>query len=471
MSQVLYRKYRPKNFDEVHGQGHVVTTLQNQVAAGEVSHAYLFSGPRGTGKTSVARILASELGVSEIDLIEIDAASNRGIDDVRALRESVHFLPAQSLKKLYILDEVHMLTSEAFNALLKTLEEPPSHVHFVLCTTEPHRVPVTILSRCQRHNFVLGDRPSVTNYLKAIIDREDIFIEPEVLNFIAERSGGSYRDAAGLLQQVLSYASRDKVPAESFLKSLGFGLEVETEKLSKLVIQKSVEELLDEVSTLVDKGVDPSALLDNLIARLRKEVLREQPSSSSTSGVQGNDLVSLLRGLNSARAEIKVSTPPQLPIELAILEWGSGLDTVEERFLDSEDPDSKVSKNRSSRQKSKPNEGELPWAEIMARVRDLNHSLEALLKACEPRGVEDGVVTLQFKYKFHKEKIEEVNNRRLVEQAMSEVLGREVRIKCVINTDGGWRLSRAEKIGDKPVGNGDDILKVAQEIFGGEIIE
>ncbi|TSD02465.1 MAG: DNA polymerase III subunit gamma/tau [Parcubacteria group bacterium Athens0714_24] len=150
---VLYRKYRPKNFDEVLGQDHIVGILKNAVKLGRISHAYLFSGPRGTGKTSVARILAKEAGCSEMDLIEIDAASSRGIDEIRSLREAVNFVPLQGKIKVYIIDEVHMLTKEAFNALLKTLEEPPSHVIFILATTELEKVPETIVSRCQSFSF------------------------------------------------------------------------------------------------------------------------------------------------------------------------------------------------------------------------------------------------------------------------------------------------------------------------------
>ena len=224
--QVLARKWRPQTFEEVMGQEPITRTLQNALTAGRVAHAFLFSGPRGVGKTSVARILAKALNCeagptphpdntcqlcqeitngSSLDVLEIDGASNRGIDEVRDLREKIKYLPAQSKYKVYIIDEVHMLTKEAFNALLKTLEEPPAHAVFILATTEPHKVPVTILSRCQRYDFRRIPTGVIQAHLAKLAEQEGWNIDPEGLALVARAAEGGLRDAQGFLDQVVTF--------------------------------------------------------------------------------------------------------------------------------------------------------------------------------------------------------------------------------------------------------------------------
>lgn len=206
----LYRKYRPDKFSEILGQDHIVRILENAVKAGRISHAYLFSGPRGTGKTSVARILAKEAGCSDIDLVEIDAASSRGIDEIRALREAVHFAPMQGDVKVYVVDECHMLTKEAFNALLKTLEEPPKHVIFILATTELEKVPDTIVSRCQNFTFHKIPEEILRSSMISIAAKEKFKIDDEAAGLLALSADGSFRDAQGMLDQVFSLADKNK---------------------------------------------------------------------------------------------------------------------------------------------------------------------------------------------------------------------------------------------------------------------
>lgn len=205
----LYRKYRPATFEDVVGQDHIVTVLRGALEKGTISHAYLFAGSRGIGKTSIARIFARTLGVSDRDVYEIDAASNRGIDDIRALREEVHTLPFESKYKVYIVDEVHMLTKEAFNALLKTLEEPPAHVIFILATTEMEKLPDTIISRCQTFTFKRPSRQMLAEVVAKVAKAEGFSLEQASAELIALLADGSFRDAHGILQKVL-VSSRDK---------------------------------------------------------------------------------------------------------------------------------------------------------------------------------------------------------------------------------------------------------------------
>src|SRR3989338_5118950 len=199
---VLYRKYRPQSCEEIIGQEHIVRTLTNALKLGRVNHAYLFSGPRGTGKTTIARLLAKSVGCSNLDLLEIDAASNRGIDEIRQLRDGIKFAPTAGKYKVFIIDEAHQLTKEAFNALLKTLEEPPAHAIFILATTEAHKVPATIVSRVQQFTFKKLAITDIIKKLEKITAAEKIKIEPDALRLIATFAGGSYRDAESTLEQL-----------------------------------------------------------------------------------------------------------------------------------------------------------------------------------------------------------------------------------------------------------------------------
>ena len=220
----LYRKYRPASFKEVLGQDHITKVLESSVETNKVSHAYLFVGSRGTGKTSVARIFANEIGVSVNDLYEIDAASNRGIEDIRALRDGARVLPFDSKYKVYIIDEAHMLTAEAFNAFLKTLEEPPGHIVFILATTELAKIPETIFSRCQHFSFTKLPFTQVLGRLQSLSRQEGVAVEADVLEEVARKSGGALRDAESLLGQILSLGKKEisQTDASLFLPKVGF---------------------------------------------------------------------------------------------------------------------------------------------------------------------------------------------------------------------------------------------------------
>lgn len=348
-AQVLYRKWRPQQFTDLVGQEHVAQTLRRAVAENRLSHAYLFTGPRGTGKTSTARILAKALncaapadsepdGACEscvaiaegtmMDLIEIDAASNRGIDDIRSLREKVQFSPSTGRYKVYIVDEVHMLTEAAFNALLKTLEEPPPHVILVLATTEPHKVPATIISRCQRFDFRRIPNASVTQRLAMIAEQEGFEVEEEALGIVARAAWGSLRDAQNLLEQLaISYGGT--VTAEHVRELLGIGSTSSSITLASSLLRGDVAAALAEINRLAGSGADLRVLRTSALEAIRAALLIKTGVTDALSHPE--ELVSAMREevANVAldrilhildvlgQAELKSDSASPLPLELA----------------------------------------------------------------------------------------------------------------------------------------------------------
>ena len=247
MGKALYRKYRPCSLDAVVGQSQVTELLAKSLASGKISHAYLFIGPRGCGKTSVARIFAHAINNFDyqieddyVDIIEIDGASNRGIDNIRELREKVAIAPTKGKYKVYIIDEVHMLTKEAFNALLKTLEEPPAHAIFIMATTDAYKVPVTITSRAQVYTFKLADADTMTNFLKSVCEQEGIKIDPDALDLVVKRGGGSFRDSLSLLDQI-STLSTDTITRELIASALGLP---EDDQINELLTAYSTQNVV-----------------------------------------------------------------------------------------------------------------------------------------------------------------------------------------------------------------------------------
>jgi len=272
LSKALYRKYRSRSLDEIVGQSHVTDLLKNAFKKGKISHAYLLTGPRGTGKTSVARIIAhvvNELEYSDtphLDIIEIDAASNRRIDDIRDLREKVHIAPVNAKYKVYIIDEVHMLTSESFNALLKTLEEPPEHVIFILATTELHKVPATIVSRTQRFHFRPATTTDAVKHLRKVANKEKIAIDDDALELIARHANGSFRDSMSLLDQLSSLA--EHVTTDLVESVLGMAPRENIEKLLTAIIEKKVDDIIEQIDRLATQGISGVTLTDQLIQGL-----------------------------------------------------------------------------------------------------------------------------------------------------------------------------------------------------------
>ena len=365
---VLYRKYRPQTFAEIAGQEHIVQTLLTAIERGMISHAYLFSGPRGTGKTTIARLLAKSLNCTgrkpdkgepcnwcdsckeimegrSMDLIEIDAASNRGIDEMRELRDGARFAPNKSRYKVFIIDEAHQLTKEASNALLKTLEEPPSHVIFILATTELHKMLATIVSRCQRYDFRKLTMPELIGRLETLCKAENVKIEKDALELIAANASGASRDAESLLSQVLTVSAtsqKEMIKAENVRELLGI---VDSRIVSQLIDflgEKKTAAALDFLGKTLEKGCDPAQLSKALLNYLRQAlVMKISPSSINpdTSGLtkeedeklqsqikmfEEKDITRVLKLFLEADNKIKYSPIPQLPLELAIVEAGAG---------------------------------------------------------------------------------------------------------------------------------------------------
>jgi len=333
----LYRKYRPSTFAEVLGQEHITKVLEGSIKLGRISHAYLFSGSRGTGKTSIARIFAREIGTVADDTYEIDAASNTGVDDVRSLTESVNVLPFSSKYKVYIVDEVHMLSKSAFNALLKTLEEPPPHVIFILATTEPDKLPETVVSRCQSFSFKRPTQEILSKVVSATAKKEGFSLEPSSADLVALLADGSFRDALGILQKVVSSSRDKKISVEEVETVTGAPRSAVINDLISAIEEKNLENALSVVRKIEEQNIDPHVFTKLLLRKLRFVLLlRFAPRLEKTiqselsqedfgflSGLAGKKESSVnektLLVLLEAYDQIGRSYVPSLPLELALV--------------------------------------------------------------------------------------------------------------------------------------------------------
>ena len=356
MSQALYRKWRPARFDDVVGQEHITRTLQNSVASDRVGHAYLFCGPRGTGKTTTARLLAKALNclhedaaerpcnncrvcqaVSDgrfLDLIEIDAASNTGVDDIRDLRDKINFSPSEGRFKVYIIDEVHMLSTAAFNALLKTLEEPPAHAKFVLATTEEHKVPMTIKSRCQQFNFRLLTTAEIKQRLNWLAEKEGLTVDPDALALIADQGAGSIRDAESLLDQLVT-APGDTITLERTQMVLGTATNTAVSQLVDAWLDSDGATGLALIHEALASGADARQFSRQMVAYLRqlllmqaagKELAFDGPAEqrdtmlAQAQRAPRQGLINAVKRFSEAALNQAASWQPQLPLELAFIE-------------------------------------------------------------------------------------------------------------------------------------------------------
>jgi DNA polymerase-3 subunit gamma/tau len=514
MSQVLYRKWRSRNFDELIGQDHVVRTLKNAIKSGKIAHAYLFAGPRGTGKTTTARILAKAVNclstdqdkpcnrceictaINEgrcLDLIEIDAASNRGIDEIRDLREKVGFMPTQARYKVYVIDEVHMLTPEAFNALLKTLEEPPPHVIFVLATTAPDRIPPTVLSRCQRFDFRRIPAKDIIERLSYIASQEGISVEPEALSFIAHQAMGSMRDALSLLDQLRAFGE-EKITLELARAITGAISQETIAELVGLLVRGQTAELIAYLDELIERGAEPKQLLQELINYLRnillikvsgdkasldlpKEAIERMKDYSAL--LPTGQWIKIIRLLSRTALEMRGGLSPQLALEMAFLEIMEAASAPQAQETPQQSPPKETPQplkeaiqpaQEASPAPQQPKAEELAllraqWANLLAAIRSVDKALEALLRDCEPVSVLENTVTLGFYYPLHREKAEEDKRRRTLEEALSKLLGRPIRVKCVVIPK-----KKAQPTTPKLPPAEDPVVKVAVEKLGARIV-
>ena len=504
-SEVFYRKWRPQTLSEVVGQQPVTQTLRHAVESGKIAHAYLFCGPRGTGKTSMARILAKAVNcpnkaggepcnscdmcrsVTEgraLDVIEIDAASNRGIDEIRSLREKTNYAPSLARYKVYIIDEVHMLTEAACNALLKTLEEPPPHVIFVLATTEAHKVLTTIVSRCQRFNFHRLRQTEIMDKLKLICKKEGIRVEPSALELIARAATGSLRDAENILQQMIAYYG-NRIELGQIQAELGIGRDSRVRELARCVVSRDVAAGLKTVNSLNSDGVDLRQFNMGLVEYLRGLLLAkfgcgEALDITSEDLAEMNNLATnapmdyLLKAVKSfsgidfrsdsysalslemalldcvlssqAGQEQPTMTPPQEIVhapEMTKTPEGVGVDVPVASAPDrvrTEDASEVLTAAGTSEIAGKETPQDIDyvrgrWREFIKSLRGEGSSgnLDAFLRsACDPVGLEDDTLVLGFYYSFHMEKIEDAKYRHLVEKKLKEVFGRPYKVRCVL---------------------------------------
>ncbi|MGG3272619.1 DNA polymerase III subunit gamma/tau [Priestia aryabhattai] len=488
--QALYRVYRPQSFNDVVGQQHIIKTLQNALVQEKFSHAYLFSGPRGTGKTTAAKILAKAVNCEKApiaepcnecatcrgitdgsisDVIEIDAASNNGVDEIRDIRDKVKYAPSAVRYKVYIIDEVHMLSIGAFNALLKTLEEPPAHVIFILATTEPHKIPLTIISRCQRFDFKRISPEDIVYRMKEVLGSEELEVSEDALYEIAKASEGGMRDALSLLDQAISY-STEKVSLEDVLSITGAVSQSFIVKIVQAIFNENIVEALDSVESLIKNGKDPARFVEDLIFYYRDVLLYQASEENAyllekaavneefkelSSKMDSAFIYKVIAELNQTQQEMKWSNHPRVLLEVALVKLAQS-STNQEGALPYQDILQKMNQmeaelqqlkekgiqvdhtaqaaqtekkqTRQSRSQYKTPVGKVnevlknatrqnletikrSWAQVLDTLKQQNKaSHAALLSNSEPVASSDQSFILKFKYEIHCKMASENNN-------------------------------------------------------------
>jgi len=530
METTFYLKYRPQTFsdlDSTFAREELIKIFSSQ----NIPHAFLFTGTKGIGKTSAARIVAKAVNCttrveerkkgkakeinpcnkcsscisitngSNIDVLEIDAASYTGVDDIRDLREKVRLASSQALYKVYIIDEVHRLSGSAFDALLKTIEEPPKYVIFILCTTEIEKVPKTIVSRCHRITFKKATEEENLGRLKYICEKEKISYEEKALLQIAKLSDGSFRDATKILEQV---AFSGKITEEEVQKTVGILGNQQIDEFLHILKKKDIKEGLIFINNAVESGANLKVFLENFLDSLRNLLLANYGIGQLTETFSIEETKTLIELFSKAYTELRYAVIPQLPIEIAVIEWGENQLKVKSEKLkvndgsgDEQDNDERDKKGKilieatnDKDEKEEQKESEAKdnshgagytledviekWPLILNKVKPMNHSVLAFLRACRPKSCEDGFLTLEVFYKFHKDQLESEKCRRVFETAAGDILSCNVKLKCSLSenkpvkmeekplppvemkTGRNTAFKKAEEI---------DIMKVAQEIF------
>jgi DNA polymerase-3 subunit gamma/tau len=498
----LYRVWRPQSFQEVVGQEQTVLALQNSVRENRLSHAYLFAGPRGTGKTSMAKILAKAVNCETplggepcntcfscqdinngnfMDVIEIDAASNRGIDEIRDLREKVRILPAQGKKKVYIIDEVHMLTTEAFNALLKTLEEPPDSVMFVLATTEIQKIPSTILSRCQKYNFRRLTLPQINTRLKDVAISNGINVEAEALALIARRANGGMRDALGMLDQLYAYKD-SSISREDVLEVLGLVDDLFVAQLLEAVLLGDSASIVEIVKIALNQGKEAQQLARETALYLRDLLLYKVAGDQAELVMAGEQSLELLkpqskkleqtqvlkalRMIMDTSEKLRFSDSQKFLLELVFLELAAVFAAKEIIPEPVASPRNEAKLNPRERDEKSPRSGnnernearEALWNRLLAGVKEKKIPTHALLSQGILLGTKGDTMVIGFRkgYKFHKDRMEEKANREIVDAVIKEIFNRALEVQFIFLEDNQYN---------------DMIVKKAIEYFGEDIVD
>lgn len=508
--QSLYLKYRPSRFADLIGQDHIKTTLGNALKSGRTSHSYLFTGPRGTGKTSAARLLAKAINCTAledgepcnkcdicqeindgrlIDLVEIDAASNRGIDEVRDLKEKINFAPTRAKAKVYIIDEVHMMTKEAFNALLKTLEEPPEHSYFILATTEAHKIPATIISRCQRFDFRRLRDEYLIQKLSEIAKAENIGFDENALALIAQYVDGGMRDAIVLLDQL---ASDGEITLSNVRDVLGVSDSGILEELYKALTQKNINSGFEILDRIHADGGDLRQFCGQFIDALRQKMLIAVGSNDRDKAFE---LIDMIEKFQEAQESFK-SGIPQLALEIAVVKIVGGQNIIMTPAVKSEvvkheavkAPATMASNAPMEIQESAPQEHRQHqtiltleavkhhWPEIIEKIK--TPTLRMSVKSAVPVQVKGVEIILEFATSFHLEKVFESANRHELEAMIQSVLGSAVKLtgvvgqgkpikeEVIVPEEKAKDLAELDRMDRK----GEDMVDEALDIFGGEVV-
>ncbi|MBD3270748.1 DNA polymerase III subunit gamma/tau [Candidatus Peregrinibacteria bacterium] len=498
----LYREYRPKDFTGLVGQEHVSTTLLNALKAKQTAHAYLFTGPRGTGKTTTARLFAKAVNSDKmtedgqfdgceisaeidegklIDIIEIDAASNRGIDEIRELREKINFSPTRVKNKVYIIDEVHMLTKEAFNALLKTLEEPPTFVYFILATTEVHKVPETIISRCQRFDFKRITENDIINRLMFVCENESIKAEKEALGIIAKQAKGGLRDALTMLEQMIV---DNGINLEYVKKTLGISESIIADELFQHINDGLTKEAIKTVERIYQQGIDLTVFTRDYLEFLRQKMLTAIEENKTDYAEQ---IIKQINYFQHAYQQLKNSVIAQLPLEIAIAK--SVLITQKKnRLIEADDNVKMQTPNEKSKTIKKSSELKIETKEIIEKTEievdniNLNQIVSSWQKIGErihnpiirrslmmatPDHTNGNILNLVFSDNFNKDKLFKADNLAMAEKAIEEVTGYHVSLRGIVDSSRKI-INKDDTIDTKP-SEGGNAVATALDIFEGDI--